>query len=337
MAALGLLILGGWIFSFRGDVCAQAFEKTLFSPGGAPTLLSAIKTKVAHVICTTELRTAQRVYFSGEFVYAWWFGHGDPGTTPLARAVQASAAFPGGFPPARLSTESLNFRDGHHGSGPKETPKELVMTDGGVYDNMGDQWATGFRDRAENWEWLERNRPAPDQLVVVNSSARAKWSPFRGGRTPWLGEMRALIRINDVMYVNTTNVRRQNIVDSFNPVAPDESGPVPGALVQIAQSPFVVAKAFRDSEDAVVAGRAKEVIEALGGEAKEAEWREIAKENAAVATTLAKLGVDVSARLMHHAYVLTMCNLYVIFGPDHGWNLLPIPGRDRFVRLANGG
>ena len=129
----------------------------------------------------------------------------------------------------------------------------------------------------------------------------------------------------------------QNIVDSFNPVEPDAAGPLPGALVQIAQSPFVVAKAFRSSTDPTVAQRAQEVIDALGGPAAEEYWRQVARDNTAVTTTLRKLGLEVSARLMYHSYVLTMCNLYVIFGPAHGWSLGAIPDRERFVRLARGG
>lgn len=337
VAALGVLIVLGWLFSMRGRVCALAFRKTLFAPDAPATRLNELRTAVAHVICATELRTAQRVYFSGKFIYAWWFGHGQPGTVTLARAVQASAAFPGGFPPARLATRSIGFADGHHGSRPAATPRSLIMSDGGVYDNMGDQWATGFRDRMEVWPWLKANRTPPDQLVVVNASARQDWSPFHWGRFPWLGEVLALKRVNDVMYVNTTNVRRQNIVGSFNPVRPDEAGPLPGALVQIAQSPFVVAKAFRHSSDPGVALRAEEVIKALGGAAEEETWRRITTENAAVATTLHKLGAAVSARLMYHAYVLTMCNLYVVFGPDRGWSLAAIPDRERFERIAKDG
>ena len=83
--------------------------------------------------------------------------------------------------------------------------------------------------------------------------------------------------------------------------------------------------------------RAEEVIKALGGAAEEETWRRITTENAAVATTLNRLGTAVSARLMYHAYVLTMCNLYVVFGPDHGWSLAAIPDRERFERLAKDG
>ncbi len=340
--ALGVLVVLGWVFSFRGRVCASAFRKTLFTRDGKATRLSQLCTDgVDHLVCATELRTAQRVYFSGDFIYAWWFGHSEPGTVELARAVQASAAFPGGFPAARQSTRSMNFKDSHHADGPVATPRSLVMTDGGVYDNMGDQWANGFPDRLKAWKGLGEGRTPPDQLVVVNSSRRSPWSSFRGGRIPWLGEFILLRRVNSVMYVNTTNVRRQNIVESFDPEQPAPQGLLPGALVQIAQSPFVVAKHFcerkHDDVDDDVRKRANDVVAALGGAGEEDTWRKIAAENSGVATTLNKLGTDVSAQLMYHAYVLTMCNLYVIFGPERGWSLGVIPERRYFERLAEAG
>ena len=58
---------------------------------------------------------------------------------------------------------------------------------------------------------------------------------------PLVGELAALLRVNDVMYINTTNVRRQAIVDSYNPLDPTKASALPSVLVQIAQSPFVVA------------------------------------------------------------------------------------------------
>jgi predicted acylesterase/phospholipase RssA len=104
------------------------------------------------VICATELRSAQSVYFSGDFVYGFAFGAGKPGTIPLYRVVQASAAFPGGFPPARISTASIDFKP----TGKREVKRvpTLIMSDGGVYDNMGDQWARGFAGRAADWPFL---------------------------------------------------------------------------------------------------------------------------------------------------------------------------------------
>jgi len=332
-ASLVVLTLWGWLFGLRGRVCAHAFQATLFSPSGTPTRLRALKRKLDHVICATELRSAEQIYFAGDFIYSYWFGRGGPAELPLARAVQASAAFPGGFPPARLPTKTHHFCDAPSGrGGPPKPPSKLVMSDGGVYDNMGDQWARGLARRLDRWKELGDGRAAPERLVVVNASARVEWSPFRTRVLPLLNEVAALIRVNNVMYVNTTNVRRQDIVASFDPYHPDEAGELPGALIQIAQSPFVVAKAFAGGYGAP-AERAKAVIQALGAE-NEKEWAKIARDNSAVETTLGKLGPKVAARLVHQGYVVTMCNLHVIFGEDFPL-VDPIPSREEFDELAS--
>jgi hypothetical protein len=191
----------------------------------------------------------------------------------------------------------------------------MVLTDGGVYDNMGDQWARGYADRVKRWTALADGRTPPSQLVVVNASARVSWSPFKRRLIPLIGEVLALLRVMDVMFINTTNVRRQVIVASFNPADPRTASALPSVLVQIAQSPFVVANAFSRYESDV-GQRARAVIEFLSQGPSSADWAQIANENSAVATTLSKLGADVGARLIYQGYVVTMCNLHVFFGAD---------------------
>jgi predicted acylesterase/phospholipase RssA len=319
--------LWGWFLAIRGRICAHAFGVTLFSPNGRETSLADIKKKdLDHVICSTEFRSAEQVYFAGDFVYSFALGHGGPGKLSLASAVQASAAFPGGFPPTVLPTKDLNFTGAPPPSagGPPEPPSEMVLTDGGVYDNMGEQWARGFAARLKRCPNLDTGRIAPNQLVVVNASARIPWIPFRRRLLPLVGELMALIRVNDVMYINTTNVRRQAIVDSFNPADPTKASALPSALVQIAQSPFVVADAFANGSTKA-AQRAREVQELLKNGPSKDEWKKIASDNAAVGTSLNKFGTEVTARLIYQGYVVTMCNLYVLFGNDFGINYPLIP------------
>jgi hypothetical protein len=198
---------------------------------------------------------------------------------------------------------------------------------------MGDQWARGFRDRAKRWPWLAQEKQVPEQLVVVNASARVPWAPLRLGWIPLLGEIFAFLRTTNVMYVNTTNVRRQEIVRSYDPLAPERHGELPGVLVQIAQSPFDVADNFAGAEGKAVGQRAGAVIKALG-EGNREGWRKIARQNAEVGTTLRKLGSEVSARLMYQGYVTAMCNLHVVFGGEEAgmgrWPLVAVPGVERF-------
>jgi len=312
------LALWGWFLGARGRVCARAFSTTLFSPNNRETTLADIKKKdLDHVICSTEFRSSEQVYFAGDFIYNYALGYGVPAKLSLARAVQASAAFPGGFPPSILSTKQHKFVGAPPPSagGPPEPPADMVLTDGGVYDNMGEQWARGFAARIKRCPNLETGRTPPNQLVVVNASARIPWDPFRKRLIPLIGELMALIRVNDVLYINTTNVRRQAIVESFNPADPTKASALPSVLVQIAQSPFVVAN-FYAQGTSPVAERAREVLEFLKGGPTSDEWTKIARENSAVGTSLSKFKSEVTARLIYQGYVVTMCNLRVLFGSD---------------------
>ena len=314
-----LVMLLDWLFLARGLVCARAFKTTLFSPGGRVTKLADIKKQdLDHVICSTEFRSAEQVYFGGDFVYSFALGFGVPGDLSLARAVQASADFPGGFPPVSLPTKTHNFTGAPPASagGPPKAPKTMVLTDGGVYDNMGEQWARGYIDRVKRCPNLAQGRVAPNQLIVVNASARVPWSPFSSRLIPLVGEITSLLRVNNILYINTTNVRRQNIVDSFNPADPTKAAALPSVLVQIAQSPFRVASAFAaDTSD--VGDRARNVLKLLEekGPTKD-QWSQIAIDNAKVATSLSKFKPEVTARLIYQGYVVTMCNLHVLFGTD---------------------
>ena len=316
-----LLMLWDWLFLARGLVCARAFNTTLFSPSGRETKLADIKKEnLDHVICSTEFRSAEQVYFAGDFVYSFALGFGVPGDLALARAVQSSADFPGGFPPVALPTKRHNFQDAPppRGGGPPKPPTKMVLTDGGVYDNMGEQWARGYIDRVGRCNDLAKGRIAPNQLVVVNASARVPWSPFNSRLVPLLGEITSLLRVNNILYINTTNVRRQNIVDSFNPADPTKaSSGLPSVLVQIAQSPFRVARAF-EAATGDLGERARNVVKFLeAGPNSEKQWSTIANENATVATSLSKFKPEVTAQLIYQGYVVTMCNLHVLFGTDY--------------------
>jgi hypothetical protein len=311
---VAVLLIGGWLAGKRGSVCAYAFKKTLFSTGGKATHLKDLQTDgLDHVICSTELRSAEQVYFSGSFIYSYCFGHAENAADlELARAVQASACFPGGFPPAVISNKGYQFSGAPtlDGCGPRERNK-FVMTDGGVYDNMGDQWARGFEGRLRHWPELGRGRSVPELVIVVNASARFPWTPYRFGWIPLVNEILAIVRMNDVMYVNTTNVRRQEITQSYNPVTGQISGKPPGVLVQISQSPFAVPVAFQ-GVNGPVGDRAREVMSHLGNTRE--KWQTIASENSRVATELGALGKERSAQLVYQGYVVAMSNLYVLFG-----------------------
>jgi predicted acylesterase/phospholipase RssA len=317
-ALLGVSILAG----FRGWVGARSFARALFSTDGKRTRLSATDRPVDHVLCATDLHAGEHVYFSSRFVCSYRFGFGRPGDLSLHHAVQASAAYPGGFPPRWFRTRRHAFAQPADKRA-AET-KFMVLVDGGAYDNLGDEWARGVGDRNKRWSTLAPGLNEPDELVVVNSSAPMDWRRMDALRLPLVGELLTLKRDVDVLYDTTTSTRRRWLFDTFV----NEDGALRGAIVQISQSPFRVAGLLSDNGDDNEKQRANEVLAALGD--SEVEWAEITRANSGVKTTLSKLSAPVAARLVRHGYVLAMANLHAILD----YPLLPIPAAARFEELG---
>ena len=316
----------GFLAGLRGRMCALAFRRTLYSAAGSPTLLREIeRDNVQHVICATDVRAGHHVYFSGGFVCSYRLGWGSPAEFPLADAVQASAAFPGGFPPRWLATKQHSFVDGAG-----DTPRFMVLSDGGVYDNMAEQWPIGVRSRKSRWPTHSDVLQEPNTLVVVDASGPMRWAAIRRLRIPAIGEVFALLRVIRVLYDKTTATRRSTLVDRFDRSAPNGRG-LKGALVMINRSPYWTPGYFSKQTEAWPerAKRAARVLEVLGDENRE-RWERLAKENSRVRTTLSRLDGEVAAGLLFHGYVSAMANLHVILD----FPLLTVPSSDRFKRLV---
>lgn len=334
----GLLLWAGFVASRRSWIAARAFRRVFFSPNGTATLLCDVNGAVDHVFCATELQSAEQLYFAKTFVYGYRFGLGVPGSLRLHDAVQASACLPGAFPARWFWTSRHRFRypaDEAHPDDPcpdledrpAKRPAFMMLTDGGVYDNMADQWALGFRARRKCWPDLETTHSEPQDLVVVNSSAGLGWAEHKGSIVPGFGELLTLLKVKDVLYDQTTATRRRLLWDQSRQALAGARGMRVG-LVNIPQSPFDVAAAFAKGHGSA-AERGEAVVVALG-DTREA-WRADATANARLKTTLSKMGVEVSARLLHHAYVLAMSNLHVLLD----YPLLPMPDRQRFLNLVS--
>ena len=326
---VSVLALAG-LASLRGRVCVLAYDRTLFRPDGKSTRLGSIHDGLDHVFCATDLHAGEDVYFSRRFVSSYRFGRGVPGDLPLSAAVQASAAFPGAFPVAWLPTRRHAFAGGAEPAAAKA--RWMALVDGGVYDNMAEQWARGMEERLRRDPDRDAGFRDAEELVIVNSSAGLEWSDIRSLRIPVLGELLTLLRDKSVLYDNGNSLRRQGMVDRFELAQRSGEG-LRGALVHISQSPFRVPRAFH-GRGGERAERAEAALEALLSGAPDAEerWAEDAKANAAVATTLVPFDAATSARLLHHAYVLAMVNLHVILGHP----LLDLPDRSRFERMCGG-
>ena len=311
-----------WIAGWRGAVCARAFASTLFRAGGRRTRLADVHAGVDHVLCATDLHWGEHVYLSGRFVCAYRYGWGKPGDLSLADAVQASAAYPGGFPARRFPTRRHGFA--LPADERATTVRRLALVDGGAYDNMADEWALGVGERNARWAALAPALREPDELVVVNSSAPLDLRPLGKLRLPIVGEALTLKRDIDILYDTTTSTRRRWLVDTFR-----SGGHLRGAIVQISQSPFRVPTSFAAGDDAQ-AQRARAMLDALGD--SEAAWDERVQRTRTVKTTLNRLGARDAADLVHHGYVLAMANLHVLLD----YPLLPLPSAARFAELVGG-
>jgi predicted acylesterase/phospholipase RssA len=320
---LGVFIVafGLWakLVGLRGRVAGLAFGATLYRREGRTARLREMNAGLDHVLCATEMHVGEHVYFSGGFVCAYELGWGEPGDLPLHTAVQASAALPGPFPISWMSTKRFGFDKG------RRKVSRVALMDGGVYDNMADQWPQGVGARKRRWAPLADGLGEPEELVVVNASAPLEWGPIAKAGVPVLGEIMGLLRAKDVLYDNTTALRRWGLVGRFDRAELERRG-LRGALVHIPRSPFEIATEFAAQTFwPQRAERARAVLSHLSGE-DQVEWEQIAKDDSAVGTTLWGFGTEVSARLLRHAYVLAMANLHVILD----YPLLDVPSRESF-------
>lgn len=291
LAWFGVLVADGWLAMQRSWVARRAFERTLF---GRRTRLDQLHATVEHVVGATDLQTHELVYFSGRFVTSSRMGRGRPGDLGLATAVQASAALPGPFCPVRIPVARLDL----HPVDP--ALRSLLLIDGGVYDNMGDQWP--------------EVSPLVRRLVVVNAAPEPPIDAGLKARWPLLGEAITFKAVTDVLYDQTTAVRRRLLDERFR-------HGYDGVIVQISRSPYTVADAMAHGDDER-AGRARAVIAALDATGRDRAWWDAeARANCAVRTALSKIPAARAAALLHQAYVVTMADAHVVLGLP----LLPIP------------
>lgn len=85
------------------------------------------------IILACELRTKSAFYFAKDGMGSWRLGNASSRGVSLAQAVAASAAYPVALP---ALDESITFT--RSASGQKSEHRErVILTDGGVYDNLG--------------------------------------------------------------------------------------------------------------------------------------------------------------------------------------------------------
>ncbi|TWU11751.1 Patatin-like phospholipase [Symmachiella macrocystis] len=107
--------------------------------------------------------------------------------TSVPRAVGASSAFPGLFPPVKMTSTDLGVREG-------EFTTEW-FTDGGVYDNLG----------IRAFSWLKQQEAVFDEILVSDAG-----KPFQILGDATLGFVGQSVRATDILWDRVWQLEKQN-------------------------------------------------------------------------------------------------------------------------------
>jgi NTE family protein len=177
----------------RGAVFDRALDDAFF---GQRRLTDVHAPATRHVFCATELQSGHQCFLAPEVLTEWNAGEGTPGDVRLATAVRASAALPLAFPPVELDLDRLRVhlaRPWRPKGEPHVPVRNLVLTDGGVYDNMGLEPV--WKDHAA--------------VLVSDASPTFKYQPGVFG-VAWNG-----LRYGVTLLEQSTDVRKRWLISSF--------------------------------------------------------------------------------------------------------------------------
>ena len=124
----------------------------------------------------------------------WRVGQVKNPKVELAVAVAASSAFPPVLSPARLDLDPSDFEPGNEPLHNKDYMSDVVLTDGGVYDNLGLETA---------WKRYK---------TIFVSDGGGQMKPEPDPKSDWA---RHSLRINGLIDNQVRNLRKRQVVGSF--------------------------------------------------------------------------------------------------------------------------
>jgi NTE family protein len=126
----GILIPGRSV----SEMVARAYRRDLF----ADATLQSLPAAPRFVINATNLQTGVLWRFSKPYMADYTIGMIPDPTVELAVAVAASSAFPPILSPLKLKVDPAAFAEEGRGANYREPfDREVTLSDGGVYDNLG--------------------------------------------------------------------------------------------------------------------------------------------------------------------------------------------------------
>lgn len=186
-------ILGG-MFSFGstiGEKIEGAYRKYLF---GDATLQN-LPVRPRFVINATNVQSGVLWRFMKPYMRDYRVGEVRTPRIPLAQAVAASSAFPPVLSPVRLELEHDQFTP-KTGLDLQREPftTDVVLTDGGVYDNLGLETA---------WKRYK---------TILVSDAGGQMKPEEEPKSDWA---RHSIRVLDVIDNQVRSLRKRQLIESY--------------------------------------------------------------------------------------------------------------------------
>jgi NTE family protein len=129
------ILAGVFLPGTIGDKIAASYHKYLF---GDATLQDLPDDFPRFVINATNVQSGALWRFMKPYMRDWRVGKVANPTVPLATAVAASSAFPPVLSPVTLELDHADFApDTGHDLQREPFTTEVVLSDGGVYDNLG--------------------------------------------------------------------------------------------------------------------------------------------------------------------------------------------------------
>ncbi len=147
------------------------------------------------VINATNVQSKALWRFSRPYMWDWRVGKVEKPTIELATAVAASSAFPPVLSPLELRLDPREFVP-NTGAGLQREPftSDVVLTDGGVYDNLGLETA-----------WKEYS-------TIWVSDGGGMYAPEEHPHRDWL---RHTVRVFDLVDNQVRTLRKRQLIDSF--------------------------------------------------------------------------------------------------------------------------
>jgi NTE family protein len=202
---LGGILLPGSV----ADMVAQAYRDHLFGD----RTLQDLPDEPRFVINATNVQSGALWRFSKPYMSDWRVGMVRKPTVPLAEAVSASSAFPPVLSPMVMDLDPESFVPGSgHDLQREPFTSRVVLTDGGVYDNLGLETI---------WKRYQ---------TILVSDAGGLMAPESEPKEDWA---RHAYRILNVVDNQVRSLRKRQVVESFKANA--RSGAYWGIRTDIAE------------------------------------------------------------------------------------------------------